>query len=141
MINSKDLILLQTINMDVENFTFFQVQIPNPNVVFLCVCLSSNVGKKEAPSICVASYPTSTSYGNFRDESLEKEVDFVQKVIYCLRSTRADYNLPNKTKTDLYLRVYNDKSLAESLKRYSDVIATLGYSSQVCSPTIKFFLN
>jgi len=88
-------------------------------------------GTKEAPSICVASYPTTTSCGQFRNEELEKEVEFVQKVNATVRSTRADYNLPNKTKTDLYLRVFGDSALASSLRQYCDVIATLSYSTNV----------
>jgi len=88
-------------------------------------------GEKEAPSICVASYPTASSCGQFRNETVEKEVEFVQKVNATVRSTRADYNLPSKTKTDLYLRVFGDPALAATLRRYADIVATLSYSNHV----------
>jgi len=88
-------------------------------------------GAKEAPSVCVASYPTSEVYGDLRNEDLEKDVEFVQKVYSNVRSTRADYNLPNKTKTDLYLKVFGDRKLQENLGQFTDVIATLGYSNKV----------
>ena len=81
----------------------------------------------------MASYPTVSSCGHFRNEEVEKEVEFVQKVNATVRSTRADYNLPNKTKTDLYLRVFDDAALSTSLRRYADVIATLSYSNKVSS--------
>ncbi len=41
---------------------------------------------------------------------MEEEVKFVQKVASVVRSTRADYNLPNKTKTELYLQVFCETS-------------------------------
>merc|ERR1712038_261001 len=43
-------------------------------------------GAKEAPSICVARYPTSQMYGNLRDENLERDFEFVQKVYSTVRS-------------------------------------------------------
>lgn len=46
----------------------------------------------------------------FRNIEVEEEVKFVQKVAGVVRSTRADYNLPNKTKTELYLQVFCQKS-------------------------------
>jgi len=92
---------------------------------------------QEPPSICVTPYPELQHF-NYRDTVIEAEVEFVQKVVAVVRSTRADYNLPKKTKTDLYLRVF-DKAAAAILNRYSDVIATLGYSGKVvvtdCPPS------
>merc|ERR1711890_66709 len=73
---------------------------------------------KEPPSICVTPYPE------------KAEVKFIQKVVEVVRSTRSDYNLPNKAKTDLYLRCF-EKEAAATLERYSSVIATLAYSGKV----------
>ena len=55
-------------------------------------------GQKEHPSICVSSYPTKQQNKVYRNEDIEKDVKFVQKVIDTVRSTRADYNLPNKVR-------------------------------------------
>ena len=55
-------------------------------------------GIKKHPSICVTSYPTKQDTRIYRNENIEKEVKFVQKVIDTVRSTRADYNLPNKVR-------------------------------------------
>ena len=55
---------------------------------------------------------------------------FVQKVAGVVRSTRADYNLPNKTKTELYLRVFCQNS-AEILRKYGPAIETLATCSKV----------
>ena len=33
------------------------------------------------------------------------EVEMVQKIVSVVRSTRADYNIPNKTKTELHLEI------------------------------------
>lgn len=51
------------------------------------------------PSICVASYPQIEDY-RWRNEIIENEVEFIQKVARAIRSARSDYNLPNKTKTE-----------------------------------------
>jgi len=83
----------------------------------------------EPPSICVTPYPEKEEL-NYRDTVVESEVEFIQKVVAVVRSTRSDYNLPNKTKTDLYLRCF-EKEAAATLERYSSVIATLGYSGNV----------
>ena len=82
----------------------------------------------------------------------------VQKLVATVRSTRADYNIPNKTKTDLYLQCF-DSNLKATLNRldsglpcpyfllppsppcppapalphcrFSPTIATLAYSAKV----------
>ena len=46
----------------------------------------------------------------------EADVATVQKLVATVRSTRADYNIPNKTKTDLYLQCF-DSSLKATLDR------------------------
>lgn len=55
--------------------------------------------KDNIPSICVAPYPESSEC-SWRNETIENEVDFVQKIAKAIRSARSDYNLPNKTKTE-----------------------------------------
>ncbi len=53
----------------------------------------------EPPSICVTPYPTPTGeYARIRNDVVEKEVEVVQKIVSVVRSTRSDYNLPNKIK-------------------------------------------
>ena len=55
-------------------------------------------GEKDHPSICVSPYPTKHDHKVFKNEQIERDVKFVQKVIETVRSTRADYNLPNKVR-------------------------------------------
>ena len=50
---------------------------------------------------------------------------------FILRSTRADYNLPNKTKTDLYVRIFGDSKLAQEVGNYSDFLVTSAYAKEV----------
>ncbi|KAL7302551.1 hypothetical protein TKK_0005187 [Trichogramma kaykai] len=78
------------------------------------------------PSICVAPYPT-LSECSWRDEQLEKDIDFVQKCYKSIRSSRGAYNIPNKTKTEAYF-VSHENEISEKVKKYTDVIGTLGFS-------------
>ena len=79
----------------------------------------------------MTSYPTADKeYANWSAPDVEADVDFMQKVVAVVRSTRSDYNLPNKTKTDLYLRAFGS-DVAARLKKYVDVIGTLAYSDKV----------
>ncbi|CAB0037005.1 unnamed protein product [Trichogramma brassicae] len=78
------------------------------------------------PSICVAPYPT-VSECSWRDEQLEKDIDFVQKCYKSIRSSRGAYNIPNKTKTEAYF-VSHENDISEKVKKYTDVIGTLGFS-------------
>ena len=83
----------------------------------------------EPPSIMVTAYPTGPELA-FRTETIECEVESVQKVVGVIRSTRADYNLPNKVKTEVYLQTFDDKAKGD-LEGYKDVIGTLAYCSRV----------
>jgi len=83
----------------------------------------------EPPSIVVTPFPKTENY-NFRDTVIEEEVKFIQKVAGVVRSTRADYNLPNKTRTELYLCVFCEQS-ADILRRYASVLETLATCSKV----------
>merc|ERR1711892_1004399 len=84
---------------------------------------------KEPPSIMVTPFPTSTN-SPFRNTDVEAEVELVQKIVGVVRSTRADYNIPNKTKTLLYLKVFCPTT-TKMVKRYTSALATLAYSQQV----------
>ncbi|XP_060519557.1 valine--tRNA ligase [Cylas formicarius] len=81
----------------------------------------------KVPSICVESFPDIEV--RFRNEKIEKEVDFVQKVARAIRSTRSDYNLPNKTKTEAYLHS-NDDATREMVWKYAAALQTLAYCSK-----------
>ena len=61
----------------------------------------------DPPSIMVSKYPEEKKYP-YRDHKVEAEVELVQKIVATVRSTRSDYNLPNKTKTELHLRTFGD---------------------------------
>lgn len=54
---------------------------------------------EKVPSITVASYPD-VKECRWKNDVVESEVEFVQKVAKSIRSARSDYNLPNKTKTE-----------------------------------------
>jgi len=83
----------------------------------------------QPPSIMVTPFPKVEEF-TFRNIEVEEEVKFVQKVAGVVRSTRADYNLPNKTKTELYLQVFCQKS-AQVLSKYATAIETLATCSKV----------
>ncbi|XP_015517084.1 valine--tRNA ligase isoform X1 [Neodiprion lecontei] len=78
------------------------------------------------PSICVAPYPEERECP-WRDQGIEADVDVAQKIIKSIRSARATYNLPNKTKTDAFVTSTED-SIKEKVKTYSLLIGTLAYS-------------
>lgn len=64
----------------------------------------------------------------WRNHDIEKDVDFAQKIIRNVRSARATYNLPNKTKTDAYVAC-SDPVLKEKIVRYKLLVETLAYST------------
>ncbi|XP_066593699.1 valine--tRNA ligase-like isoform X2 [Prorops nasuta] len=78
------------------------------------------------PSICVSPYPDVIECP-WRNEELEKDVDFAHKVIKKIRSTRATYNLPNKTKTEAFI-VCHDNELKRKIVTYEVLINVLSYS-------------
>ncbi|CAK9815121.1 Valine--tRNA ligase [Anthophora plagiata] len=83
--------------------------------------------KQLYPSICVSPYPE-ISECPWRNEEIEKDVDFANKLIKNIRSTRATYNLPNKLKTEAFLVCASD-NLKEKLLKYQLLIETLSYST------------
>ncbi|XP_014212181.1 valine--tRNA ligase isoform X2 [Copidosoma floridanum] len=78
------------------------------------------------PSICVCPYPT-TAECSWRNEQLEKDIDFAQKVVRSIRSSRSAYNIPNKSKTEVYFAC-RDSEIKKMISKYFDVIGTLAYS-------------
>lgn len=79
------------------------------------------------PSICVSPYPDEKECP-WKNEDIDKDVDFAQKVIKCIRSNRSTYNLPNKIKTDVYIECSSDE-LKTRLQKYNSLISTLAYSN------------
>ena len=59
---------------------------------------------QEPPSITVTPFPTMEDI-SYRDTNIEADVELIQKIVGVVRSTRADYTIPNKTKTELYLEI------------------------------------
>lgn len=81
------------------------------------------------PSICVTPYPAIQNF-QWRDESLEADVDFVQNVIKTLRSIRADYMLVPKNKVEAYLRCSDDATIS-TLKTYENLVETLANTAHI----------
>ncbi|XP_051153202.1 valine--tRNA ligase isoform X1 [Leptopilina boulardi] len=100
----------------------------NPFMPFITEELYQRLPRKNQiyPSICISPYPTASEC-SWRNEEIEKEVDFAQKIVKTIRSTRATYLLPNKTKTEAFI-VCSDESLKEKINQYLMMIGTLAYS-------------
>jgi valyl-tRNA synthetase len=81
----------------------------------------------KTPSICVAEYPETEKF-NWRNEQLEKEFEFVQRIARIIRSARSDYNLPNKIKTDIYV-VCSDPEILSSLDKFNGDLLVLSFCS------------
>ncbi|XP_020671012.3 valine--tRNA ligase [Pogona vitticeps] len=82
----------------------------------------------DPPSICVTPYPATEEYC-WRDETLDRTIDFVLSIIKAVRSLRADYNL-TKTKADCYLQCL-DSETVKAVTPCSEYIRTLSSSKQV----------
>ncbi|XP_018335932.1 valine--tRNA ligase [Agrilus planipennis] len=80
------------------------------------------------PSITVAEFPEPVQCP-WRDEKVEQEVEFIQKVAKAIRSTRSDYNLPNKTKTEVFVKC-SDSVTEDIICKYNDALKTLSYCSR-----------
>lgn len=80
----------------------------------------------EIASICVAPYPELET-SNWQNDALEKGFDFVQRTAKVIRSSRSDYNIPNKTKTEAYI-VCSDDAVRETLQRFAAELSTMSYS-------------
>ncbi|VDM67703.1 unnamed protein product [Strongylus vulgaris] len=85
--------------------------------------------KTHPPSIIVHDYPESSQYC-FINERIEADVAFAMSVIRTVRSLRSDYELTNKTKTDLYVSVSDEKDY-RCLTSLISLIETLASSNKV----------
>ncbi|XP_035731135.1 valine--tRNA ligase-like [Vespa mandarinia] len=83
--------------------------------------------KQTYPSICISPYPEIIECP-WRNHEIEKDIDFAQKVIKNIRSARATYNLPNKLKTEGYIKC-DDHTLINRIVKYQNLIETLAYST------------
>ncbi|XP_041068393.1 valine--tRNA ligase [Carcharodon carcharias] len=83
---------------------------------------------QDPPSITVTPYPECEEY-SWRDEELDRNVEFVMSIVRAIRSLRADYNL-TKTKADCYLTC-SDESTAALVSLFSSYIQTLSSSKSV----------
>lgn len=101
-------------------------------------------------SICVSAYPGTSiqilsphrpskqnylSFSEFqtspwKNDQIEKEVEFVQKAAKVIRSARSDYNIPNKIKTEAYV-VCQDLSSNDILKKFSADLSTTAFCSKI----------
>ncbi|GAB0089448.1 Valyl-tRNA synthetase [Sergentomyia squamirostris] len=77
------------------------------------------------PSICIAPYPE-VSECPWRNEMIEKEFEMVNRTAKVIRSARSDYNLPNKTKTEIFV-VSSDPTTRDILRKFSDDLCTLAF--------------
>uniref|UniRef100_H3B5X3 valine--tRNA ligase n=1 Tax=Latimeria chalumnae TaxID=7897 RepID=H3B5X3_LATCH len=80
------------------------------------------------PSISVTPYPDTAEYC-WRDEQVDRNVEFTMSIIRTIRSLRADYNL-TKTKADCYLKCL-DEETAAVVTCYCAYIQTLSSSLSV----------
>ncbi|KAF5294124.1 hypothetical protein FQA39_LY13495 [Lamprigera yunnana] len=83
---------------------------------------------KNIPSICVSPYPKVEDC-NWRNIEIESQMEFIQKIAKGIRSARSDYNLPNKTKTEAYIKC--EMSHIDTVKNYILVLQTLAYCSKI----------
>ncbi|XP_052873489.1 valine--tRNA ligase-like [Anopheles cruzii] len=83
--------------------------------------------QRTVASICVAPYPEPAACC-WKDESIEKGFEFVQKTARDIRSARSDYNIPNKTKTDAYF-ICADEGVRSALERFGGELETMAYST------------
>ncbi|KAI9583138.1 valine--tRNA ligase [Glossina fuscipes] len=106
----------------------FGLRLLSPFMPFITEELWQRLPRQETgPSICVASYPEITPW---RNVELEKEVEFMQKAARIIRSCKAEYNIPNKTRTEAYI-VSKDEYSKAILEKYAQDVATLAHCSKV----------
>jgi valyl-tRNA synthetase len=79
------------------------------------------------PSICVAPYPTDAEFKVWKDEELEENVKLVSRIVSNVRSVRASYMLPNKTKTKLVLRCSDQEVILFKPWKYALVNNLIGF--------------
>lgn len=80
------------------------------------------------PSICIAPYPVVETCP-WKSDEIEREVEYIQKVAKLIRSARSDYNLPNKTKTEIFI-VCSDNNVLALLRKFGDDLSITAF----CQP-------
>ncbi|XP_039624592.1 valine--tRNA ligase [Polypterus senegalus] len=80
------------------------------------------------PSICVTTYPDSAEF-SWRNDDIDRNMEFIMTVIKTIRSLRADYNL-TKTKADCYLQCLDSETVA-IVTQFIPYIQTLSSSNTV----------
>ncbi|MPC09117.1 Valine--tRNA ligase [Portunus trituberculatus] len=78
----------------------------------------------QPPSLCVTSYPEPEEFDVFYDEEVEEKFKFGQKVIGEVRSAKAKYDIPNKTKGLVNLGKCKEK-IQQKMKSADDKLKTL----------------
>ncbi|KAK3893142.1 hypothetical protein Pcinc_003015 [Petrolisthes cinctipes] len=87
-------------------------------------------------SICVVPYPEPEQFDVFLDEEVDEKVKFGQKVISEVRSAKAKYDIPNKTKVEVTLQC-EDANNRATLEALCQDIATLTIAQEVKVATSK----
>lgn len=67
---------------------------------------------------------------SWKNDSIEKEFEFVQKAAKLIRSARSDYNIPNKNKIEAYI-VSTDKYQTETLRKFANDLSTIAFCSKI----------
>merc|ERR1719462_967903 len=101
------------------------------NVLYFCLDAALRLISPFMPFISEELFQRLPRWSSKEPPSImETKVAIVQRLVATVRSTRADYNIPNKTKTDLFLQSF-EPSLVATLAKYNDTIATLAYCQNV----------
>ena len=81
------------------------------------------------PSICVAAYPEMDHpEGGCADGKIEEEVELMMAAVKTIRSSRSDYSLTPKQKTEVFLKC-EDQSIVDTLTTFQLWIQTLASST------------
>lgn len=75
----------------------------------------------DPPSICVTPYPEVNQFGWARDEQLEQDVAFMEKIVHDVRSCRTEHNLA-KTKVPVTLRFVAQSGLLQRVQPFLNSI-------------------
>ncbi|KAK7076413.1 hypothetical protein SK128_014974 [Halocaridina rubra] len=90
----------------------------------------------QALSICVTPYPEPEEYDILYNEDIDEQFKFAQKVISDIRSAKAKYDIPHKTKIELTLQSSNAECRT-TLESLIQEIATLSVTSSINVSTEK----
>lgn len=103
----------------------------------MCSCLSKLVHLFILPlrnllnfNIIIFFYISVLETCPWRNDVIDKEVEFIQKAAKVIRSARSDYNLPNKTKTEAFI-VCTDELTNIILQKFANDLITTAYCSKL----------